>query len=275
MKPGCSVLRLLSLAGLFALSAPAQAIDCKKASTAVDKLICSDRGAVSADADLNRDYSALLKQAPDGDIRAMLVNSQKRWLAARDRALETLIESPDALPDGKTAGQVARDLIRSRSAEFKEAPKGASTPRLIGNAVEQRQFQAQFTGGKFAGFAASCDVLPRDYENYACFASRHYQHNDRVCSVDEYWASGSVYTSRYVANVVDGRPKVIAACSFSSEDEACSDTEGKAKWNRAPTQPANLYSAAPLPKFDGEIFAADDDEWARACLSDPAYPTAN
>lgn len=232
MRPGIPALRLLSLAGLFALSAPALAIDCKKAATGVEKLICADRGAVSADAALNRDYSALLKAAPDAEIRTMLVDGQKRWLAARDNALERLIESPDLLPDGKTPAQAARSLMLARSAQLKEKAKGSDTPALIARALEQRKFRAQFTGGPFAGFASSCDVLPPDYNNYTCFATRHYQNKDRVCTIDEYWASGGVYTKRYVADVENGKPKVIASCSFSSADEACSDGNGKTHWNR-------------------------------------------
>ncbi|WP_313622170.1 lysozyme inhibitor LprI family protein [Achromobacter sp.] len=274
MKPGIPALRLLTLSGLFALSAPALAIDCKKASTDVEKLICSNRGAVSADAELNRNYSALLKQAPDAEIRAMLVASQKRWVAARDQALTTLIDSPDALPDGKTSAQAARDLILARSAQFKKTAKGDSVPRIIGTALEQRKFLSQFTGGAYAGYQTSCDVLPRDYTDYSCFATRHYQNNGRVCSVDEYWASGGVYTKRYVADIVNGKPKTIASCSFSSSDEACHDSDGKTKWNRAPSQPERGYPANALPKIDGEVYDADDYEWAQACLADPAYPTA-
>lgn len=274
MKPAFPAVRCLCLAGLFALSAPALAIDCRKAGSAVEKLICSDKKTVSADAELNRAYGALLKQAPDSDIRAMLVDSQKRWVAARDRALDTLIGTPDALPDEKSAGDIVRELIRNRAAELKEAGKGSSTPAIISRAVQQRQFQAQFTGGAFAGYSTSCDVLPRDYTYYGCFAVRHYQNNGRICSVDESWASGSVYTRRYVADIVGGKPKVVASCSFSSEDEACSDSDGKAKWNRAPEQPEHVYSAQPLPKIDGEIHGSEDYEWARACLTDTAYPPA-
>ncbi|QVQ24416.1 lysozyme inhibitor LprI family protein [Achromobacter deleyi] len=274
MKTGLPAVRLLCLAGLFTLPAPALAIDCKKASSAVEKLICSDRKTVAADAELNRAYRAMLKQAPDSEVRAMLVDSQKRWVAARDQAMDTLIGTPDALPDEKSAGEIVRELIVNRTAELKETGKGPATPAMIGRALSQRKFQAQFTGGAYAGYWTSCDVLPRDYRNYACFAIRHYQNNDRVCTVDESWASGRVYTNRYVANIVDGKPKVIASCSFSSEDEACSDTEGQAKWNRKPEQPDYVYSAQPLPKLDGEIYDSDDFEWARACLVDTAYPPA-
>lgn len=274
MKSGISAGRLLCVAGLFALSAPVYAIDCAKASSAVEKLICADRKTVSADAELNRAYAALLKQAPDSEIRAMLVAGQKRWVAARDKTLGMMISEPDALPEGKTAGQIARDLILGRVADFKATPKGSSTPRIIGNAIRQKTFLSQFSGGEFAGFSTSCDVLPRDYTGYDCFAVRHYQNKDRICSVDEYWASGSGYTKRYVANVVNGKPKMVASCSFSSADEACSDDAGKTKWNTKPQQPADFYQSGPLPKIDGEVPTEDDYEWAQACLSNAGYPAA-
>lgn len=263
----------LFVAGVFALSAPAMAINCAKAGTAVEKLICADKATVAADAGLNRAYQAILKQAPDDSIREMLVASQKRWLEARDRALDRLLTDPDAVPDDKTAGEIARDLIENRSAQFTETGKGSATPTMIRRAVQQQQFQSQFTGGAFAGYWTSCDVLPHDYVDYACFAIRHYQNNDRVCSEDESWASGAVYTKRYVANVVDGKPRVIASCSFSSADEACATVgDTKANWNRQPEAPKYVYADKPLPKLDGEIDASDDAEWVQACLTDPAYP---
>jgi len=275
MKSGISAGRLLCVASLCALAAPAYAIDCAKAASAVEKLICSDRSTVSADAELNRAYAAILKQAPDGDIRAMLAHNQKRWIAARDEALANLIEDPGAVPGGKTVAAFARELIRDRTAELKAARKGASSPELISRALGQKQFQAQFTGGAYAGYSTSCDFLPGEHAYYGCFATRHYQHKDRICSVDEYWASGSVYTKRYVANVVDGKPQLAASCSFSNSDEACSDTAGETKWNMKPQPRDFSYPAKPLPKIDGEIVGDDDYEWARACLTSAAYPQAN
>lgn len=275
MKSGITAGRLLCVAGLFALAAPAYAIDCAKAASAVEKLICSDRKTVSADAELNRAYAALLKQAPDGDIRAMLAHNQKRWIAARDEALANLIQDPGAVPEGKTAAAVARELIRDRTAELQTTRKGAALPDLISRAVSQQQFQAQFTGGAYAGYSTSCDFLPGEHAYYGCFATRHYQNKDRICSVDEYWATGSVYTKRYVANVVGGKPRVIASCSFSSSDEACASVgDTPAKWNRQPEQPEYVYASEPLPKIDGEIDGSDDYEWAKACLTDPAFPGA-
>ncbi|MFY0475515.1 lysozyme inhibitor LprI family protein [Achromobacter marplatensis] len=275
MKSEFPAARLWLLAGLAMASAPALAINCAKAATPAEKLICSDKKTIAADAELNRAYQAILKQAPDSDIRAMLVHSQKRWVEARDRELDRLVTDPDVLPDDKTAGGIARDLIVDRTAQFKEAGKGSSTPDLFRRAVQQQQFQAQFTGGKYAGYWTSCDVLPGESAYYGCFAIRHYQNNDRICSVDESWASGAVYTKRYVANVVGGKPQVIASCSFSSSDEACASIgDTPARWNPKPEQPEYVYASEPLPKIDGEIDASDDFDWVKACLTEPAYPAA-
>ncbi|MGE8673179.1 MAG: lysozyme inhibitor LprI family protein [Achromobacter kerstersii] len=275
MKLACSAVKAVFLTGLFALSAPAMAINCAKAGTAVEKLICSDKKTVAADAKLNRAYQAILKLAPDDSIRAMLVASQKRWLEARDRALDRLLTDPDGVPDDKSMSEIARELIENRIGQFQESGRGTVAPTMIRQAQQQQTFQSRFTGGAFAGYWTTCDVLPGDDVDYACFAIRHYQNNDRVCSVDESWASGSVYTKRYVANVVDGKPHVIASCSFSSADEACATVgDTKANWNRKPEAPQYVYADKPLPKLDGEIDASDDTEWVQACLTDPAYPPA-
>lgn len=275
MKLAYSAVKAVFLTGLFALSAPAMAINCAKAGTAVEKLICSDKKTVAADAKLNRAYQAILKLAPDDSIRAMLVASQKRWLEARDRALDRLLTDPDGVPDDKSMSEIARELIENRIGQFQESDRGTVAPTMIRQAQQQQTFQSRFTGGAFAGYWTTCDVLPGDDLDYACFAIRHYQNNDRVCSVDESWASGAVYTKRYVANVVDGKPHVIASCSFSSADEACATVgDTKANWNRKPEAPQYVYADKPLPKLDGEIDASDDTEWVQACLTDPAYPPA-
>lgn len=101
-----SALRLSVLAALCALSAPAWAIDCSKAQTPSEKLICSSKSLQNADSKLNKAYAATLKAAPDEEIRSMLVASQKRWIIARDRAMDGLIGEPDSLPEGKSAQQM-------------------------------------------------------------------------------------------------------------------------------------------------------------------------
>ena len=69
-----------------------------------------------------------MKQAPDDEIRAMLKDSQRRWLAARDGKLQDLIANIDAVPEGKTAGSVAADLISARIDALTGATRAASSP---------------------------------------------------------------------------------------------------------------------------------------------------
>lgn len=268
--------RLLCLAGLGVLSAPVWAIDCHKASTPAEKLICSDRGAVAADAELNRAYAALLKQAPDAEIRAMLVDSQRRWIETRNMRLEGLMSDSESLPEGKTLAAVAADLIRARAGEFKESRKGDKLPRLIRVALSQRDFRKQFTGGPYSGYETSCDVLPPDYKYYACFAIRHYQNNDRICSTDEYWATGAVYVQRYVAKLVNNKPVPVASCSYNGQDTDCPDgVADDARWNTGPKVRAATYSSKPLPQIDGEVDDSDDYGWIKACLTDSNFPLSN
>lgn len=268
--------QLLCLAGLGVAAAPALAINCQKASTPSEKLICSDRKAVAADGELNRAYAAVLKQAPDEEIRKMLVDSQRRWIEARDQALNGLTDDSDALQDDQTPGGLAADMILNRVAALKEIRKGDKLPAMIATALRQREFNKQFTGGPYAGFDVSCDILPPDYKYYACFAIRHYQNNDRICSVEEYWATGSVYVQRYVAKVVDNKPVPVASCSFNGNDANCPGSiADDAHWNTGPEVHKVDYSSKPLPKVDGEVHDDDEYGWLKSCLSDASFPLSN
>ncbi|CAB3633623.1 lysozyme inhibitor LprI family protein [Achromobacter dolens] len=268
--------QLLCLAGLGVAAAPALAINCQKASTPSEKLICSDRKAVAADGELNRAYAAVLKQAPDEEIRKMLVDSQRRWIEARDQALNGLTDDSDALQDDQTPGGLAADMILNRVAALKEIRKGDKLPAMIATALRQREFNKQFTGGPYAGFDVSCDILPPDYKYYACFATRHYQNNDRICSVEEYWATGSVYVQRYVAKVVDNKPVPVASCSFNGNDANCPGSiADDAHWNTGPEVHKVDYSSKPLPKVDGEVHDDDEYGWLKSCLSDASFPLSN
>ncbi|CAB3916327.1 lysozyme inhibitor LprI family protein [Achromobacter sp. CF-sbj1-Ac2-l] len=268
--------QLLCLAGLGVVAAPALAINCQKASTSSEKLICSDRKAVAADGELNRAYAAVLKQAPDEEIRKMLVDSQRRWIEARDQALNGLTDDSDALQDDQTPGGLAADMILNRVAALKEIRKGDKLPAMIATALRQREFNKQFTGGPYAGFDVSCDILPPDYKYYACFATRHYQNNDRICSVEEYWATGSVYVQRYVAKVVDNKPVPVASCSFNGNDANCPGSiADDAHWNTGPEVHKVDYSSKPLPKVDGEVHDDDEYGWLKSCLSDASFPLSN
>ncbi|QDG93786.1 DUF1311 domain-containing protein (plasmid) [Rhizobium sp. NIBRBAC000502774] len=265
-----SALRFSVVAAFCVLSVPAMAIDCSKAETPGEKLICSSKSLQKADSKLNKTYAATLKAAPDEEIRTMLVVSQKRWIAARDNALEG-IEERDGASEGESAAQIAEKMIAERTAQLEK--KGSMG--LIEVARKQRAFLKQFSGGDYAGYRTSCDMLPPE-KTYSCFATRHYQDGDRVCSVDEYWATNIGYTKRFIADIVHGEPKLVASCSFNGDDNTCPTTSGeKQSWNVRPEAQPTLYSSKPEMKLDGEIIDSDDYEWLKTCLTQRSFPLSD
>ncbi|MGL4963867.1 MAG: lysozyme inhibitor LprI family protein [Inquilinus sp.] len=273
---------LLAAAALLALAAPAQAFDCRKASTAIEHAICDDPGLKAADVAMGQAYGRILKAATgDAEIREMLVASQKRWLAARDLRLA----GPDDDEDGTAWQGRLLKAVQDRTARLKM--RSGTDPKqfdLIATAEAQRRFAARFSGGPFARFRTGCDFLPSDGRSaaadvYGCFATRFYQNKDRICGVSEDWASGAVYETHSVADVVDGKPKTVATCSVegAAGEPPCpdGDRDGAARWNLQP-KADDATSAGSLPRIDAEAGGLDDDApWLQACLTDGRYPLAD
>jgi uncharacterized protein YecT (DUF1311 family) len=282
---------LLAAAALFALSSPALALDCGKASTKLEHAICGDKRLKAADAAMGQAYGQILKAAAgDAEIRDMLVASQRRWLAARDEALGDPAGWPeDADRDPDTWHAKILTAMQDRTNALKE--RSNTDPQqfaLIATAQAQRRFLGQFTGGPFAGFETRCEFFPTrsgswaDY--YGCFATRTYQNHDRVCSVDEDWATYRAYETRSIADVVDGKLKPVASCALDGDtDSTCPDgatgDNPEARWNLQPkAADAGTAGATPpaLPKLDAEAAGTlDDSPWLHACLTDPSYPKAD
>lgn len=272
---------LLAAAALLALSGPALALDCGKASTRLERAICGDKRLKAADAAMGQAYSQILKAAAgDAEIHEMLVASQRRWLAARDRRLAGPEEDEDDAAWHARLLKAMRDRADALGERSRTDPKRFD---LIATAEAQRRFAAQFTGGPFAGYSTDCDFLPSQGlsgapDTYGCFAARFYQNKDRVCSVAEDWASGSVYETHSVADVVDGRLKTVAICTVGSTggQPACpdEDRDADARWN---VEPRGEAAARSLPQIDAEAGGGPDDDapWLRACLTDRSYPLAD
>lgn len=70
---------LVGIVGAISFKASAASFDCKNASSAVEKLICSDGSASDLDSQLAQAYKRALAQAPDP---ASLKSGQRAWLAA-------------------------------------------------------------------------------------------------------------------------------------------------------------------------------------------------
>ena len=260
---------------LAGLPSAAHAIDCARASAPIDHTICDDSTLRRADSALGRAYAAILKAAPDPEIHAMLIASQKRWIAARDRTY-----GGDGRT-GKTALEpLLLDAIETRTKVLTRMSK--DTPRrpvLIQTALRQRQFAAQFSGGAFAGFDTSCDFFPSDPSDqggeYQCFATHHLQNHDRICSQQLDWATYRIYATQSVANVVEGKPKLVALC----KDDGCGDdaTGAKAGWNRHPDAASAGAFPRSLPQLDAEVIDSmvdDEPSWLKACLTDERFPRA-
>jgi uncharacterized protein len=77
--------RILPVLGLLTIAAaPAPSFDCARSGNAVDRLICSDNGLATLGHELAERYDALHRAlSPEG--LAVLLTSQRKWLASRSR----------------------------------------------------------------------------------------------------------------------------------------------------------------------------------------------
>ncbi|MDZ5449261.1 lysozyme inhibitor LprI family protein [Labrys sedimenti] len=270
------------IAALTVLHAlPAYAIDCKKASTSIERRICADKSLRRADAAMGAAYARILKASQDPEIRAMLVESQKHWLARRDLRLDQEDGAEGAGDSGEeTPKNNLLKAIEARTADLAELSKtDPKLPRLIEIANGQRRFNAQFSGGPFAGYSADCDFLPSGSDQiYTCLGTRTYQNNDRVCSVTTDFATNALYTTQTVAEVVDGKLKTIATCGDENGNSPCPDGQPSADrhWTVQPAASANASATStPSPKISADLGEDEDSPWLHACLTDKSYPLAD
>lgn len=277
-----------AIAGIAVLPSLAQAMDCAKASSPLEHLICTDPQLVRADADMGKAYTALLKQAAsDAQIHTMLVASQRRWVAARDNSFGDLSNSVNGQTGEGYSKAAQRKIvlqaIKARTAQLAEVtPGGTPQPQLIQAALAQRKAASAYTGGPFAGFSTSCDFLPHSGEySYGCFATHFYQHHNRVCSVTQDWASGAVYETRAVANVVGGKAVLTATCKLGDSECSGADSQGSGWHTRPDELDADMqreyepHGSQVLPAVDAEVHEEDQAAWLHSCLTDPHYPAVN
>ena len=113
---------LVAISCLLAFAHPAQAFDCVKASTPVEKAICSDAALKGLADSLGAAY-AEVKAASTAAEQKMLARSQKRWISSREQC-------PDAI-EGLSA--CVRNATEERLRLFTGAPE--SGPGVEGRIV--------------------------------------------------------------------------------------------------------------------------------------------
>ncbi|MCB8877982.1 lysozyme inhibitor LprI family protein [Acidisoma silvae] len=272
----------VTMMAVATLPSAAHAINCAHATSPIEHTICGSQAILHADTAMNRAYIAILKAAPDPEIHAMLVASQKRWISARDKTFGDL----DKATDGQTGEVLSKvvqaklimDAIKDRTGVLTQKSKDASMqPVLIQMALRQQRFVAQFTGGPFAGYDTSCEFFPDDSSGnsreYQCYATHHVQNDNRVCSQGLDWATYRTYSSGSVADVIEGKPKLVATCA--DDDCGDDDTGAGANWNLHPEATSGTAFPQSLPQLDAEAMDSMSDDqpsWLKACLMDPHFP---
>lgn len=259
-------LTVLCLAAFLGASMPALAIDCTKANDHVDKAICGNAGLKAADATMGSAYTALLKTAPDAEIRAMLVSSQRRWVAARN---EWLSSDDTSFP----IAQLRKAMVDRTALLTDRSDKG-----FVAHAEAQRRFLAKFTGGAFSGFDTSCEFIPNDSGqtsfSYQCNGAIHVQNKERLCSLSTEFASWSLYMYHAVSTVAADQAKPVAFCGDQSGD-ICGESK-KGEWESAPKPDQHFpVLKTGFPKLDAEAnwpLDEADETWFGQCLTSPTYP---
>jgi uncharacterized protein YecT (DUF1311 family) len=265
------------------IGSPALALDCSKASTALEHKICADKGLQKADTAMGTAYLHLLHLAADPDIRAALIHSQRRWIAARESDLGRLENGDDGL-DAIDQRKILLDATVARTKYLTAQVDGK--PQFITDALKQRSSVAGYSDGPFGGYSSRCSFIPDQQDHsiytYDCFGALSVQNGDRVCTDNQDFASYTMEEQRAVADIIDGKLKVIATCAMgTSNDNECPEMEGagkKASWNLKPSpQQAGIGNATPLTKLDPELAVStgSDQDWLKTCLTDKSFPLSN
>jgi uncharacterized protein YecT (DUF1311 family) len=77
------------------------ALDCARASTPVDKLICSTPELKKADDEMGTTYLKLLRETTDPEFHEALIQSQRRWLKVRSFGPDRFGQAEDDKTDDR------------------------------------------------------------------------------------------------------------------------------------------------------------------------------
>jgi uncharacterized protein YecT (DUF1311 family) len=258
---------IASLALMLAGSS-AWAMDCAKAASALDKRICSDHELKAADTAMSAAYFKLLQSIKDPEIHASLIESQRRWVKAREQDLDSMPDWIDDPTDDNAQRAILLETTRARTQDL--SSRSAGLPAFVATALKQRDLARGYSGGPYSGYRnTSCSFIAdkgdHNHWTYNCFGSRAYQNGKRVCSETNDFASYRSVTTRAAAIVENGQLRKIASYSDDTGKWAkSSDPADSAETSRDSSR--HIDPDAP---FDND----DDKGWMRACLTDPSFPT--
>jgi uncharacterized protein YecT (DUF1311 family) len=178
------MMKLTLLVPLWALvfvhPCPVYALDCAKASSSVDKLICATPELKKADEEMGAAYFKLLHETSDAEFHDALIQSQRRWLKTRSLGPDRF-----GLAEGDKTDD--REVLLGMTRHRLNFLRTAQPIRVM---EQERKIISKDGGGAFAGFETCCVLQPPPYGSwdYECWGNAHRQHNDRVCSSEMEWA---------------------------------------------------------------------------------------
>jgi uncharacterized protein YecT (DUF1311 family) len=143
------------LLACLGMAAPALAMDCKKATSAVDKAICADPSALAADQALESAYSTLYATLPEPG-RKQLIQSQRGWLKQRANI---------CTDENKPSVKCLTDQTLSRSLYLQGKPEaGPGTghdlvPVIVAQTGTKQLYAVDITASKFTAPALPGEKL--------------------------------------------------------------------------------------------------------------------
>jgi uncharacterized protein YecT (DUF1311 family) len=262
----------IALGGLLLAlaAAPAQALDCRQASTSIEETICGDRTLLSLQQWLDEHYRATLKRS-DQREHDLLIDRQRQWM---------------------------RD-VGAQCANLRQAMRQTCISTMIferRSALPTVSVRAPASAKPFEGHWKSCWKM-RDGE--VCEHYTLFQQGTRVCGTWFYVATDAGYDGR-LAWSIDGQGadwRYICGRPGSETSLPCPTDAAQSLWQTptsAASQPQYICTDAtgrymvdletscrdkptgPLRRWQAlsgkQALQATTEGWLRACLDDPGYP---
>ncbi len=267
---------VLAAVCFFALCGEGRAIDCTKAATVAERLICSNPDLRKADDRLNNAFDAAMKAAPDREAKDAILYSQRRWIKARESYFGQEQQKSEA-----PAFQARMTVAVNKRIEWLSVRPTSDQEGLIGRIQKYRAFLSEFTGGAYAGNSIQCRMArSTDKEvgvEYICEGATTYQNGDRICRLRTDCGHGCVFEHdfRTVADVFGGEPRIRATCMTNHGNCPDDYDDGGPGWDREWTE-KELY---PLQEKQNNpatrrinTDAMSVEPWISFCLKDPNFP---